>query len=323
MKDHLDLNYNPKFINLLKDKPKLSAQKKQLVIYYLSSYFLKKTKKEILDRYDHHCFYWNTKNELILSLSNIIYNSDFFDNPLPYSYESDKDIPDCSHIKFCILYNFSTKKIAIHGFLINKKKKINYYENEKIEDIEQFTDDDFNIILKCVPVDYHIRDEQIKKALDDILDTFPVNRFYTYKTSIYCGDEIVVGYLYKRLRNKDSITLYFNRYSIDNEKLDEKKKDKYEVHFLRKDKFIEERKIELKEDIYVKERIYKNRESIIKGLKENVKCSKELISKNEEKIKLAQESIKKLNKDIEKTNKDIEQKTNDLNNTIVEDIKIL
>ena len=323
MKDHLSLNYTPKFINLLEDKPKLSAQKKQLVIYYLSSYFLKKTKKELQDIYDHHCFYWNTKNELILHIRYILGNSDFFDKPESYSCNSDKEIPNGSHTEFNILYNFSTNKIAIQGYLIDKKRHINYYENEKLEDIEQFNDYDFNKILSCVPVDYHIRDEQIKVALDNIIESLPVNRFYTYRIGIYDSYEILLGYLYKRVRNQDSITLYFNRYSISNENLDKNKKDKFEINFLKKDKFINGHKIELKEDLYVKEKIYENRKSVIKELKENVKCFKESISKNEEKIKFAQENIKNLNKNIENTNKNIEKKTNDLNNTIIEDIKIL
>ena len=323
MKDHLSLNYTPKFINLLKDKPKLSAQKKQLIIYYLSSYFLKKTKKELQDIYDHHCFYWNTKNELILHIKYIIGNSDFFDKSKSYSCESDKEIPNGSHTEFNILYNFSTNKIAIQGYLVDRKKHISYYDNEKLEDIEQFTDYDFNRILSYVPVDYHIRDEQIKIALDDILESFPVNRFYTYRNSSYCDHETIISYLYKRVRNKDSIILYFNRYSIDNENLDEKKKDKYEVHFLRKDKFISDHKIELKEDIYVKEKIYKHRESVIKDLKNHIIRDQEAILKHESSIKMAQTNIEILNKDIEDTNKDIEKKINDLNNTIIEDIKIL
>jgi len=321
MKNHLELNYKAKFINLLKDKPKLTAQKKQLVIYYLSSYFLKKTKKEILNRYDHHRFYWNTKNELIFNLPSILGNSDLYDKPEGYQY--DREIPDNSHTEFFLLYNFTTKQIAIQGYLKNKKKKIDYWENAVIEDIEQFTDNDFKRILDCVPVDYNIRDEQIKESLDDILKTFPVNRFYTYRNSSYSSNETIIGYLYKRVRNKEDITLYFNRYSVANEKLDEKKKDKYEVNFLKKDKFVESHKIVLKEDIYVKEKIYKHRESVIKDLKESIKQSKSSISKYESIIKSSQDNIKDLNNNIKKFNKEIEQKTNDLNNTIVEDIKIL
>lgn len=321
MKDHLDLNYTPKFINLLKDKPKLSAQKKQLVIYYLSSYFLKKTKKEILDRYDHHSFYWNTKNELIFNLTSILGNSDLYDKREDYRY--DREIPDNSHTEFFLLYNFTTKQIAIQGYLKNKKKKIDYWENAVIEDIEQFTDHDFKRILDCVPVDYHIRDEQIKEALDDIIKSLPVNRFYTYRNGIYDSYETILGYLYRKVRNKDSVTLYFNRYSVANEKLDEKKKDKFEINFLKKDKFIKDHKITLKEDLYVKEKIYIHRESVIKNLKETVNQSKASISKHESIIKSSQDAIKNLNNNIDKYNKEIEQKTNDLNNTIVEDIKIL
>ena len=321
MKDHLDLNYNPNFIDLIEGKPKLIAQKKQLIIYYLSSYFLKKTKKEILNRYDHHRFYWNTKNELIFSLPYILGNSDLYDKHEDYQYN--REIPDNSHTEFFLLYNFTTRQIAIQGYLKNKKKKIDYWENEVIEDIEQFTDNDFKRILDCVPVDYHIRDEQIKEALDDIIKSLPVNRFYTYRNGIYDSYETILGYLYRKVRNKDSVTLYFNRYSVANEKLDEKKKDKFEINFLKKDKFIEDHKIVLKEDLYVKEKIYIHRESVIKNLKETVNQSKASISKHELIIKSSQEAIKNLNNNIDKYNKEIEQKTNDLNNTIVEDIKIL
>jgi len=322
MKDYLELNYTPKFINLLKDKPKLSAQKKQLIIYYLSSYFLKKTKKELLNEYDHHAFSWNTNNELILELHNILGYSDLYDKKEDYTSCDSKNIHDNSHSVFFLLYNFNTKQIAIQGYLKNERKKINYWDNAVIEDIEKFTEYDFDRILSCVPVDYHIRDEQIKIALDDILETFPVNRFYTYRSSSYYDNETIIGYLYKRVRNKDSITLYFNRYSVANEKLSDKK-DKYEVYFLKKDKFISDHKIELKEDIYVKEKIYKHRESIIKNLKDKINQNKSSINKHESIIKSSQNTIKDLNNDILKINKEIEQKTNDLNNTIIEDIKIL
>ena len=77
--DEFRLKYEPVFVDLVEQKPKENASKVKLVLYYLSSYFFKFSKKDIQNKYNHRSFWWNEKDELIF-MSDFLSNRDFVDN---------------------------------------------------------------------------------------------------------------------------------------------------------------------------------------------------------------------------------------------------
>jgi len=331
--DEAERAYKPIFISFPKNKPTLSVQKKQLIFFYLGSYFRKFTKDEILNNWNHHAFYWDENEHLILNLRLTSYNefcdkiNDSFDereNVLKKSYKDKNTKLPSYHDNIYFLYDFNDNKLAIQGYLIDSKHK-KYDSNSLIEDISQFTDEDLDFILSHKMVNYDIRDKEIDDFLNSIKEEFPINRFYHFRRSYYQNTDI--GYLTKidfNHKEKKAI-LHITKYSIDTESLCTKKDDKYkiDINFLKKEENIENKKLKLLDDLYVKEKIYNERKSKIDELKNNNNSNKESIKKYQETIKSSQSAIINLENQIKERTDLINQKTEDLKNTIIEDIKLL
>lgn len=325
--NQIEMDYKPKFINFPKDKPTLSAQKKQLIFFYLGSYFRKFTKDVIFNSWNHHAFYWDEKEHLILNLRLTSYSA-FCDETSGYSDREDKALNKQSswHDNIYFLYDFNTNKLAIQGYLIDSKHK-KYDSDDLIEDIDKFTDEDLDFILSCKPINYDIRDQEIDNFLNSIKEEFPIHRFYNFRPNYYNTDYIAIGYLTKIdfKHDEQKAILYLTRYSTDIESLCTKKEDKYkiEINFLRKTRDIEREKLKLVEDSYVKEKIYNTRKSKINKLKNKNESNQKSIEKHKATIEAAKSAISVLEEDIKECTALIEQKTKDLENTIIEDIKIL
>ena len=258
--DEFKLKYEPVFVDLVEQKPKENASKVKLVLYYLSSYFFKFSKKDIQNKYNHRSFWWNEKDELIF-MSDFLSNRDFVDN-IDTTFRH--NVNDGSHRNIYLLYNLTTKKIAVQGFLINKKKNISQFDNCVIEDIKKFSDEDFEYIFSSELIDYHTRDEQLNEALTDIEETFPINSFWEYGKY-----EKNIGCVTSVSRDDRCSVLSIKTYSLEKEKLTENI-ETFEINFRDKEKFLENNKFKRIEDFKMRRLIFKSRKNKVVDMKKKI-----------------------------------------------------
>ena len=314
--DAIKSKYVPKFVDLIEDKPKNNARKSTRVLYYLSSFFLKFSKKEIQHMFDHHAFCWNEKNELILDLSFPVIDY-FVDERESFTYG--EEIKNGSHGNFYLIYNMMTKKIAVQGFLVDKKKKIGLYsDNAVIEDIKEFTDDDFERIFSFELIDYHVRDEQLDVALSDIEQTFPKKSFWEYKKYAWDDEskDKLLGYVMSVTREERFAIIKIAPYSLESEKAIKKYPDELKINFRKKDEFIKERQLKRIDESQMRNLILKTRKDKVASIRSDIETLKTKVAEHED-------NIKKLLAEIEKKTKEADAASEEIENTNVKSIKLL
>ena len=320
--DDAKLQYKPNYVDLMQSKPILSEintkeKKIQMIYYYVSSFFIRYSKQEIFDMFTNRAFYWDLNEHLILESSFLI-NEVFVDKGSYNNWDERKDIN--IHEAMYFQYDFNDNKIALQGFL--KDKKHNWWENPLIEDISKFYDKDLDYILDKKMIDYHIRDKEIKDYLDEIMKEYKLHTFYSMHRYSY-DHETNIYYLTSKKRNAKSIDLHFTRYSTDFEALCPKNKEKITLKFLKKDDTIKEHQLKSLTELEVKDKIFKQRQSKVKNIEQEYKTNKSKIKQNQELIKNSQKNIEELTIKNNELNKIIKEKNTELQNTIIEDIKIL
>ena len=304
--------YAPVFVDLVENKSKSNSTKARLVLYYLSSYFLKFSKKDIRDNFHHSLFYWNENDELILSLNFECFD-EFCDESSGNSFHGNF-IQDGSHDDIFLLYNFMTKKIAVQGFLVNKKNNIGPFDTCVIEDIKKFSSNDFERISSCKLIDYHNRDEQLDEALTDIEHTFPINSFWEYNKESWSSVK-KLGCVTSIERDDRYSVLHITRYSLEKEKLD-MDVDVFRIFFQDKDEFLKEYKFENIDVSKMQRRIFKTRKNKVADMKKEIEGLKSRIS-------MYEKSIESIRTEIEKKTLEADAASEEIKNLNVKSIKLL
>ena len=313
--------YKYNYVDLMQEKPILSEiktreKKIQLIYYYVSSFFIRYSKQEIFDIFKNSAFYWDLNEHLILNSSFLIYDV-FVDTNNHNNWDERKEMNIHEYMYFT--YDFNDKKISLQGFL--KDKNHNWWENPLIEDISKFNDNDLDYILGRKMIDYHIRDKEIKDYLDEIMNEYKLHTFYSMKKRY--SNETNIYYLTCKKRNQKSVDLHFTRYSPDFEALCPKYKEKVTLKFLKKNEEVEDLKLHSLTELEVKEKIFKQRQAKVKNIEHDYNTNKSSIKNKQELIKSCQKDIEELTIKNNELDKVIKEKNTELQNTVIEDIKIL